>query len=58
VDRFLFFDRLYPHQDEVLQVLSAAETGFYLSGGTAASRGYLADLRRLGEELALLPPPR
>ena len=123
MDRSLFFDRLYPLQD-VLQVLSAAETGSYLSGGTAASRGYLqhrfsedldlfvnddpsfglwaarfidklsarsgwttrvlrgllsasradweltrwidapepdvflADLRRLGEELALLPPPR
>ncbi len=32
---------LYPLQDKVLQVLSKAGTGFYLTGGTALSRGYL-----------------
>ena len=36
-----FFDVLYPFQDRVLQVLRPVETGFYLTGGTAASRGYL-----------------
>jgi hypothetical protein len=74
VDRAHFFDRLCPLQDEVLQTLSAAGTGFYLSGALlTASRAdwelirwieapdpdvFLGDLRRLGEELALLPPPR
>ncbi len=32
---------LYPIQDKVLAAVALAETGFYLSGGTAASRGYL-----------------
>jgi len=32
---------LYPFQDEVLQLISQIDTGFYLTGGTAASRGYL-----------------
>ena len=36
-----FFDVLYPFQDRVLQVLRPVETGFYLTDGTAASRGYL-----------------
>lgn len=36
-----YFDILYPYQERVLQVIRAAETGFYLTGGTAASRGYL-----------------
>lgn len=51
MDRSHFFDRLYPLQDEVLQVLSATETGLYLSGGTAASRGYLQ--HRFSEDLDL-----
>ena len=33
--------KLYPFQDEVLQIINQAETEFYLTGGTAASRGYL-----------------
>jgi Nucleotidyl transferase AbiEii toxin, Type IV TA system len=41
VDRAYYFDRLYPLQDQVLGLLRLTETGFYLSGGTAASRGYL-----------------
>jgi hypothetical protein len=41
MDRTFYFETLYPFQDRVLQVLSRLETGFYLSGGTAASRGYL-----------------
>jgi hypothetical protein len=41
MDRAFYFETLYPFQDRVLQALSELETGFYLSGGTAASRGYL-----------------
>ncbi len=36
-----YFTQLYPLQDRVLAVLAGLETGFYLSGGTAASRLYL-----------------
>ena len=36
-----YLDRLYPMQDRVLARLGPIETGFYLTGGTAASRGYL-----------------
>ncbi len=36
-----FYDRLYPFQDRVLALIHPLETGLYLSGGTAASRGYL-----------------
>ena len=36
-----YFDVLYPFQDRVIQVINHADTGFYLTGGTAASRGYL-----------------
>jgi hypothetical protein len=32
------FERLYRFQDEVLRLLGELETGFYLTGGTAASR--------------------
>jgi hypothetical protein len=46
-----FVDKLYPLQDEVLPVISRAKTGFYLSGGTAASRGYL--FHRFSEDLDL-----
>jgi hypothetical protein len=36
-----YFDVLYPLQDRVIRTVNQADTGFYLSGGTAASRGYL-----------------
>ena len=36
-----YFDVLYPLQDRVIQVINIADTEFYLTGGTAASRGYL-----------------
>jgi len=39
-DRF-YFEVLYPFQDRVLARIHALETGLYLGGGTAASRGYL-----------------
>lgn len=41
MDSTYFFDRLYPFQDVVLREMAALDTGFYLTGGTAASRGYL-----------------
>ncbi len=36
-----FYDHLYPLQDKILALIHPLETGLYLSGGTAASRGYL-----------------
>ena len=42
---------LYPFQDLVLQVVDQSETEFYLSGGTAASRGYLQ--HRFSDDLDL-----
>jgi len=51
MDAQYFFERLYPLQDAVLGVLSAVKTGFYLTGGTAASRGYLS--HRFSENLDL-----
>ena len=36
-----YFDILYPFQDHVLEVVNKIDTGFYLTGGTASSRGYL-----------------
>jgi len=36
-----YFSRVYPLQDSVLSRLTALDTGLYLTGGTAASRGYL-----------------
>jgi hypothetical protein len=41
VNPSFYFDLLYPFQDRVIQVINQADTGVYLSGGTAASRGYL-----------------
>ena len=36
-----YFKQLYPFQDRVLKIIRQVETSFYLTGGTAASRGYL-----------------
>jgi hypothetical protein len=41
MERSFFIDQLYPFQDQVLHAFAAVETGFYLTGGTALSRGYL-----------------
>ena len=41
IDREFYLNRLYPFQDSVLHDLSLIDTGFYLTGGTALSRGYL-----------------
>ena len=40
-DGAFFLTRLYPLQDRILVRLASVETGFYLTGGTAASRAYL-----------------
>lgn len=39
--REYYFNKLYPLQDRVLKAIAACETDFYLTGGTALSRGYL-----------------
>lgn len=36
-----YFEVLYPFQDRVIKVVNQADTAFYLTGGTASSRGYL-----------------
>jgi len=36
-----YFDLLYPFQNRVIAFINQADTNFYLTGGTAASRGYL-----------------
>ncbi len=36
-----YFDILYPLQDRAIQSILQADTEFYLTGGTASSRGYL-----------------
>jgi Nucleotidyl transferase AbiEii toxin, Type IV TA system len=40
-DRGFYLNQLYPLQDRLLARLASIDTGFYLSGGTAASRGYM-----------------
>jgi len=51
MDREDYFGKLYPFQDEVLAAFNRADTGFYLTGGTAASRGYLQ--HRFSDDLDL-----
>ena len=51
MDKVFYFERLYPFQDRVLKMLNELGTGFYLSGGTAASRGYLS--HRFSDDLDL-----
>jgi Domain of unknown function (DUF1814). len=41
MDTPFYFNVLYPYQNRVLDIINRAETDFYLTGGTAASRGYL-----------------
>ena len=41
VNPAFYFDTLYPLQDQILHRIQQVETNFYLTGGTAASRGYL-----------------
>jgi len=51
MDRSFYFESLYPFQDQVLALLRRLDTGFYLTGGTAASRGYLR--HRFSDDLDL-----
>jgi hypothetical protein len=51
MDKAFYFDVLYPFQDQALEVLGGIETGLYLTGGTAASRGYLQ--HRFSDDLDL-----
>ena len=51
MDRRYFFDFLFPFQDDVLRRLAGIETGLYLTGGTAASLGYLQ--HRFSDDLDL-----
>jgi predicted nucleotidyltransferase component of viral defense system len=51
MDRRFYFEFLYPLQDEVLEVLRHLDTKLYLTGGTAASRGYLR--HRFSDDLDL-----
>ena len=41
MEKDYYFKKLYPLQDKIFQVLNKLDTDFYLTGGTAASRGYL-----------------
>ena len=41
MDKEYYYTRLYPLQDRVIGLVNALNTGFYLTGGTASSRGYL-----------------
>jgi len=41
MNQAFYLGRLYPFQNQVLNVIARVETGFYLTGGTALSRGYL-----------------
>ena len=50
-DSAFYFDHLYPLQDRVIKIFTQVETGFYLTGGTAASRGYLQ--HRFSDDLDL-----
>ncbi|MFQ5616098.1 MAG: nucleotidyl transferase AbiEii/AbiGii toxin family protein [Anaerolineales bacterium] len=49
MDSKFFTNVLYPFQDQVLDIITPLNTGFYLTGGTAASRGYLN--HRFSEDL-------
>lgn len=49
MDKEKYATRLYPLQDEVLKIVNDQKTGFYLTGGTALSRGYLH--HRLSDDL-------
>ncbi|HEY0783911.1 MAG TPA: nucleotidyl transferase AbiEii/AbiGii toxin family protein, partial [Thermoanaerobaculia bacterium] len=51
MDKAFYFEVLYPLQDEVLQRIARLETALYLTGGTAASRGYLQ--HRFSDDLDL-----
>ncbi len=51
MDASYFLSSIYPLQDVILSALTGVDAGFYLSGGTAASRAYLQ--HRFSEDLDL-----
>lgn len=51
MNKDFYFTELYPLQDQVLHLITQAQTGFYLTGGTALSRGYLQ--HRFSDDLDL-----
>lgn len=51
IPQSFYLESLYPLQDEVLKVITGLGTGFYLTGGTASSRGYLG--HRFSDDLDL-----
>ncbi|MCO6450619.1 MAG: nucleotidyl transferase AbiEii/AbiGii toxin family protein [Caldilineales bacterium] len=52
MDTSFYLSKLYPFQDRVLEIANTADTPFYLTGGTAAARGYLND-HRFSDDLDL-----
>lgn len=51
MEKEYYFTKLYPLQDKVLKAVNDLNTGFYLTGGTASSRGYLH--HRLSDDIDL-----
>jgi Nucleotidyl transferase AbiEii toxin, Type IV TA system len=51
MDSAFYFEALYPLQDDVLRRITELNTPLYLTGGTAASRGYLR--HRFSDDLDL-----
>ena len=49
MEKDYYFKKLYPLQDKLFKILGKIDTEFYLTGGTAASRGYLN--HRFSEDL-------
>jgi Nucleotidyl transferase AbiEii toxin, Type IV TA system len=41
MDRYYYLNQLYPFQDQILRDFILIDSEFYLTGGTALSRGYL-----------------
>ena len=41
VNSSFYLGALYPFQDRILKIMNSVDTSFYLTGGTASSRGYL-----------------
>lgn len=51
MEKSYYFSKLYPLQDRALKAVNNLNTSFYLTGGTASSRGYLH--HRLSDDIDL-----
>lgn len=51
MDKNYYFTKLFPLQDRILKIINILDTDFYLTGGTASSRGYLQ--HRFSDDLDL-----